>query len=130
MRPLLAAWLLPARIRRRVFGGQGSIPAYEELIEFYARERSFVDVGTMWNVHGRYAFAAEAAGARSVTAFDGMEPTAEFDAERTRLSSSVRYVRGDIHSLESVEEIGMHDVVWCTGLVYHSPDPVAAIRNL
>jgi hypothetical protein len=127
--PLLArAWTLGARLRRRL--GHAGLPPYRELFGPHVRGRSFADVGAMWSVHGRYAFEAEEAGAAPVTAFDGMAPTPEYEAEHVRRSSRVRFVRGDINDLPSVERLGRHDVVWCSGLVYHSPDPVLTIRHL
>lgn len=130
MRPLLAASLLAPRLRRRLLPRSSSLPLYEEIFGPYAQGRSFVDVGTMWNVHGRYAFAAEDAGAQSVTAFDGMAPTPEFEAEHARRSSRVRYLGGDINEASSVQDIGVHDVVWCNGVIYHSPEPARAVRHL
>lgn len=84
----------------------------------------------MWNVHGRYAFAAEAAGAGPVTAVDCMAPTPEFEAHHARRSSAVRFVQGDVNDAALLDEIGVHDLVWCAGVVYHSPDPALTIRHL
>jgi hypothetical protein len=127
--PLLArAWTLGALLRRRL--GRTGLPPYRELFAPHVRGRSFADVGAMWSVHGRYAFEAEEAGAEPVTAFDGMAPTAEYEAERARRSSRIRFVQGDINDPASVERLGRHDVVWCSGLVYHSPDPLLTVRHL
>jgi hypothetical protein len=52
----------------------------------------------MFNIHGRTAFDAEAAGASSVTAVDVMEPTHEYLAEHERRKSQVRYVRADLRT--------------------------------
>lgn len=130
MRPLLAASLLAPRLRRRFRPDASSLPPYEQIFGPHVPGRSFVDVGTMWNVNGRYAFAAEAAGAGAVTAFDGMAPTPEFEAEHARRSSRVKYVGGDINEASSVSDIGVHDVVWCAGVIYHSPEPVRAVKHL
>ena len=125
---LARAWTFGARLRRRL--GRTALPPYRELFGPHVEGRSFADVGAMWSVHGRYSFQAEEAGARSVTAFDAMEPTAEFEAECQRRSSSVRFVRGDVNERESIERLGRHDVVWCSGVLYHSPDPLLTIRHL
>ena len=130
VRSLPAAWLLWPRLRRRVLRRPALLPPYEEVFGPYAQGRSFVEVGTMWNVHGRYAFAAEACGATPVTAFDDMAPTPEFEAEHARRSSAVRFVQGDINDAASLEKIGVHDLVWCAGVVYHSPDPALTLRHL
>ena len=87
-------------------------------------------MGGMWSVHGEYSFAAERAGATSVVLCDGMDPTDEFERRRTREQSSVEYVQGDLHDPETVEQLGRFDVVWCTGVIYHSPDPYRLIEHL
>jgi SAM-dependent methyltransferase len=84
----------------------------------------------MWGVHGRVAFLAEEAGAERVVLFDGMDPTAEFAAEHTRRGSAVRYVQGDLHDEVGIADLGVFDVVWCTGVIYHSPNPYQLIEHL
>jgi SAM-dependent methyltransferase len=84
----------------------------------------------MWNVHGHIAFVAEEAGATAVTGIDVMAPTPEFETERARRSSAVRFVRGDVHDPATVEAAGRHDVVWCNGVLYHVPDPMLTLRRL
>jgi Methyltransferase domain len=129
----MRAWLYGARwlhgARRRLPRRQRP---YERrrLVEQLAPGRSFIDVGGMYGVNGESAFQAEAAGATRVVLFDGMDPTAEFEAEHLRRSSRVRYVQGDLHDPTGVEEVGSFDVVWCTGVVYHSPNPYWLLEQL
>jgi SAM-dependent methyltransferase len=92
--------------------------------------QTFVDVGALWNVHGKVAFAAEEAGATKVTATDVMAPTNEYAAELKRRKSKVRFVQGDIHDPAVIEAIGLHDVVWCSGVLYHCPNPLHTIACL
>jgi SAM-dependent methyltransferase len=105
----------------------GRQPPREELIGRFAADRSFLDVGCMWSVHGALCFAAEDAGASAVTGLDVMAATPEFEAERERRGSSVRFVQGDIHDPGVVEP---HDVVWCSGVLYHAPNPVLTLQRL
>ena len=84
----------------------------------------------MWNVNGRIAFLAEEYGASPVTAIDVMPATEEFDAEHHRRSSTVRFVRGDVHDETVVAEVGPHDVVWCSGVLYHAPNPMLTLQRL
>lgn len=109
---------------------QADAPGYEQIVRRYAPGRSFADIGTMWTADGETAFVAEEAGAKAVTAFDGMERTAEFDAKRERRAPGVRFVQGDINDLASAERIGRHDVVWCTGVLYHAPNPIQTLTRL
>lgn len=128
--PLLARALVTAgRLRRRRLR-RGAEPAREALVRRYAPGRSFLDVGCMWNVHGGIAFLAEEGGATAVTGIDVMAATPRFEAEHARRDSGVRFVRGDVHDPATVAEAGRHDVVWCSGVLYHVPDPVLTLRRL
>ena len=128
------AWIASARLRRRLARERGTQEfewaARKELIRELAPGRSFADVGCMWEAHGEVAFRAEDAGAASVTAFDAMAPTAQYEREHERRASSVRFVRGDLHDPAAVEAIGPHEVVWCTGLLYHTPHPILMLERL
>jgi methyltransferase family protein len=116
-----------ARVRARA--GSAS-PPREALIARHVAGRSFVDVGCMWSVHGALCFAAEDAGASSVTGVDVMSPTDTFTAERARRGSTVRFVQGDMHEPATIEAIGAHDVVWCSGVLYHAPHPLLTLERL
>lgn len=87
-------------------------------------------MGGMWSVDGEYAFAAERAGAASVVLCDGMDPTEEFERKRRDRDSKIRFVQGDLHDPGTIEQLGIFDVVWCTGVLYHSPDPYRLIEHL
>lgn len=128
MRLLARAWITWARIRQR--RAWRRVPPREELVRRYAPDRSFADVGAIWQVDGRIAFLAEACGARSVTAIDLMAPTAAYAGEHERRRSRVRFVQGDLHDPDVVQEIGPHQVVWCSGVLYHSPNPLLALERL
>jgi hypothetical protein len=84
----------------------------------------------MWGVDGEIAFAAEEAGASAVTAVDVMAPTERYEAEHARRGSAVRFVPGDLHDPATVEAVGVHDVVWCSGLIYHAPHPLLTLERL
>jgi hypothetical protein len=96
----------------------------------YAEGRSFCDVGAMWGVNGRISFVAEEAGASRVTAVDIADPTPEYEREHERRRSKVRFVGADLHDSEAREKIGRHDVVFCSGVLYHSPSPILALSRL
>ena len=105
-------------------------PPREELIARHVSGRSFVDVGCMWTIHGALCFAAEDAGAASVTGVDVMAASERFESERRRRDSKVRFVWGDLHDPATVAEIGRHDVVWCSGVLYHAPHPLLTLERL
>src|SRR3954470_7432267 len=122
--PMRFAWrtkLLAARAQRR---RSQPAPDREDVVRRHAAGKSFADVGCMWKVNGRIAFVAEEAGATSVTGLDVMAPTPEYEAEYERRGSGVRFVQGDLHDPALVDQVGPHDVVWCSGVLYHSPNPM------
>jgi hypothetical protein len=86
--------------------------------------RSFADIGAMWKVGGAVAIAAKRAGATQVTAVDLMPGTAELD------QAGVRFVQGDLHDPATIERVGVHDVVWCSGVLYHAPHPLLTLERL
>jgi SAM-dependent methyltransferase len=119
--------MLGSRMRARL-GGRTA--PREELVVRYAPGRTFADIGCMWNVHGGIAFLAEESGASGVTGLDIMAPTAEYEAQHARRSSNVRFVRGDLHDDHVISAVGPHDVVWCSGVLYHSPNPLQLLQRL
>ncbi len=116
-----------ARVRARL---GSATPPREELIARHVAGRSFVDVGCMWTIDGALCFAAEDAGAASVTGVDVMAPSERFAAELARRDSKVRFVQGDLHDERTVAAIGRHDVVWCSGVLYHAPHPLLTLERL
>lgn len=97
----------------------------------HAPGRSFADIGGLF-IGGRVSFAAEEAGASAVTLFDvgDREYAPAYLEEHDRRGSGVRYVQGDLHDDASVEAVGPHDVVWCTGVLYHTPSPFHQLQQL
>ena len=116
-----------ARLRARL---GSAAPPREELIARHVAGRSFVDVGCMWTIDGALCFAAEDAGAAAVTGVDVMARSERFDAELRRRDSHVRFVQGDLHDPATVAAIGPHDVVWCSGVLYHAPHPLLTLERL
>jgi SAM-dependent methyltransferase len=126
-RVLARAWIATQRARARVSRRRVDRLA---IVREFAPGRSFLDVGCMWNVHGAVAFAAEEAGAAAVSGIDLMGATPEFEAERARRNSGMRFVQGDLHDSAVLTEAGEHDVVWCSGVLYHAPNPVLTLERL
>jgi hypothetical protein len=73
---------------------------------------------------------AEDAGASAVTGLDVMPPSGRFLDEVRRRESKVRFVEGDLHQPATVAAIGPHDVVWCSGVLYHAPHPLLTLERL
>lgn len=130
---LLNAWVNASRVKRKLSLVRGTQSGFWDDIHTWlddnVRGRSFLDVGTMWGDQWG-AFDAEERGADPVTALDITPPTDECRAEQERRGSSVRFVTGDIHDPAALEEVGAHDVVLCSGVLYHCPSPLLTLERL
>jgi hypothetical protein len=111
-------------------GDYRRLPDY---IRQYAPERSFVDIGCMWGVNGEHAFIAEEAGATTVKGVDVFGPTPEFEVKKHARNSSVEFILGDASQPATIERVGVMDVVFCAGVLYHHPSPfdlLVALRRM
>jgi hypothetical protein len=100
------------------------------LIRRLAPRRSVVDVGCLWNVDGDYAFGAVIHGARAVTALDIHPATAAFIRRNEAVGNAVRFVQGDINDPGTAATVGVHDLVFCSGVLYHVPHPLVTLERL
>lgn len=130
MASAMTAWLSAARLRGRRRRDPDVAGRRAELVRRLAPAKSFVDVGGVWNIEGEIAFLAEEEGAEPVALVDAMEPGERFHSERERRGSSVRFVPGDLHDPGLSKTLGQFDIVWCTGVIYHSPSPFEQLRQL
>jgi hypothetical protein len=122
-----------ARLRRRARRLQAKESSHAtrlRVLRRYAPGRTFVDIGGMYGMEGEIAFQAEQAGATAVTLFDASEPTPGFRDRHQREGSGIRLVQGNLEDPGSTAQIGAHDLVWCTGVIYHSPHPVLQLIQL
>ncbi len=114
----------------RLVGNYHDLPKY---IKKYAPGHSFVDIGCMWGVNGEYAFLAEEAGASKVIGIDVFGPTPEFEEKKAARNSQVQFILGDAGSTETIAQVGVMDVVFCAGVLYHPPSPfdlLVALRRM
>ena len=133
MRLLTEAWIALNRARRRARRPPVGDQRDHRLawVREHAPGRSFADIGGLFNIAGEIAFAAEEAGATAVTLLDAGDPhLTAFPAERDRRGSQIRFVQGDLHDPVTIEAVGPHDVVWCTGVLYHTPNPLHQLTQL
>jgi hypothetical protein len=122
-----------ARRRRRRKSGDG-VDRWDHRYSWIAENaggRSFADIGGLFAIEGDVALAAEKAGAEPVTLFDGGDPgLTHFPAKAQERDSKIRVVQGDLEDPEAVRRVGVHDVVWCTGVIYHTPNPLLQLMHL
>jgi SAM-dependent methyltransferase len=113
------------------FRRQPDLPErYRELIARHAAGRTFADVGCMWNVDGAYTFHALDAGATDAIGVDLMPPSAEFERRNAAHGDRVRFVHGDINDRAVTDAVGRVAVVFCSGVLYHVPDPLFTLAQL
>lgn len=111
----------------------GDYKLLPQYVREYASGRSFVDIGCMWGVNGEYAFVAEEAGATNVKGVDVFGPTPEFEAKKQSRNSAVEFILGDATHPDTIEKVGIADVVLCAGVLYHHPSPfdlLVALRRM
>lgn len=87
----------------------------------------------MWGVNGEYTFLAEEAGATMVKGVDVFGPTPEFEEKRRERQSSIEFILGDAGHSETIARVGVMDVVFCAGVLYHHPSPfnlLTALRRM
>lgn len=114
-------------------GNVGEYHRLPEHIRHHVAGRSFVDIGCMWGVNGDYAFLAEEAGATTVKGVDVFGPTPEFEAKKRARNSSVEFILGDASHPATIARVGVVDVVFCAGVLYHHPSPfdlLVALRRM
>jgi 2-polyprenyl-3-methyl-5-hydroxy-6-metoxy-1,4-benzoquinol methylase len=100
------------------------------LISTHAPGKSFLDVGCMWRVNGGYSFHALEAGAARVVGLDIDPATPEFDARNRSAGSRVDFVQGDVNDPRLADTLGKFDVVFCSGVLYHVPNPIQTLERL
>lgn len=111
----------------------GNYHRLPEYIRGHAPGHSFLDIGCMWGVNGQYAFLAEEAGATVVKGVDVFGPTPEFEQQKRERNSSVEFILGDASHPDTIERVGVMDVVFCAGVLYHHPSPfdlLVALRRM
>lgn len=92
-----------------------------------AKGRSFADIGGLW---GSYwgAFEAVDAGADPVLMLDVNPVTAEY--RKAKGDRTVDFLQGDLHDEATLKKIGKRDIVLCSGVIYHCPNPLDTLECL
>ena len=97
--------------------------------------RTFADVGGLWNTVNETVSVAMLAGASQATMIDQLPLGGKwwklFHERCEALGvSGYRSVQGDITNDRIADEIGRFDVTHCSGVLYHMPSPFHMIQNL
>jgi hypothetical protein len=130
-------WSKAARRRQRP--DEGWEETRLEWVREHAPGHSFCDVGGLFKYMGDIAFLAERVGATQVTLVDVGDPDliaaghpewGWLEDKVKDLGSSLRYVQGDLEDACTPERVGVHDVVFFSGVLYHTPNPMQQLTQL
>jgi hypothetical protein len=107
----------------------------DEFISRVVRGRSFVDVGGLWGTVNERVSIAHQHGANSLAMIDVSPSDGElwslFEERRRALKlPDVQCVSGDVLTLDKTMPGLRFDVVHCSGVLYHMPDPVLFLAAL
>jgi SAM-dependent methyltransferase len=114
---------------KKIFDAQQEISNID-LVKKYSNGKSFADIGALWGVDGLNSFIAEENGATRVVAVDVYPPSEKFIQIKKERNSKVEFVEGDINLMETTHKIQSCDVVLCSGVLYHTPDPLHMLTRL
>ena len=98
-------------------------------------EKSFVDVGGLWGTANEKVSVAHTHGARTLTMIDVSPVDSELwtlfeQRRRTLRLPTVECVSADILTLAEADPCPQFDVVHCSGVLYHMPEPMRFLRAL
>lgn len=108
---------------------------YVPLIQSYAKDLTFADVGGLWNTNNEMISVAVKSGAARATMIDmqpeGNEWWQKFDKRCQKLGvSGYSKIFGNIDDPSLMERTGQYEFVHCSGVIYHCPNPVWTIHQL
>jgi hypothetical protein len=107
----------------------------DRFIRAVVRGRSFAEVGGLWGTVNERVSVAHVAGAASLAMVDVSTSDSpwwsRFDARLAALGvPEVRQVSGDVIELAPSDPTLRFDVVHCSGVLYHMPEPFQLLRAL
>jgi len=110
----------------------------DEYIGRVVRGKSFADVGGLWGTVNEKISVAHAYGASALTMLDITPLEHELwhlfeERRRTLHLLEVQCVSGDVVMLAETDSCPQFDVVHCSGILYHMPDPIrflVALRKI
>jgi len=119
------------------FRGMGE-PVREQWISEVSPGKTFADVGGLWGTVNEQVTVAAAAGATSLTMIDlAPRDGTEHDLwklfdqrRRKRRVGEVTCINGNIDDTATIDQAGTFDVVHCSGVLYHCPQPLHTLRQL
>ena len=104
-------------------------------IEAVVKGKTFIDVGGLWGTVNEKVTVAARAGAARVTMLDISAPdNALWEAFAGRCADAgvagYHCLTGNLDDADIAQKTGVFDVVHCSGVLYHCPNPVHTIGQL
>lgn len=128
----LAPWVFQFRISGADYGGGISAVGDVRMLEFLRFARGARRILELGSLEGAHTFLlAQEPGVREVVAVEGRERNIE-KAELVRGLMNIRNASFVQENLETADlaQLGLFDAVFCSGLLYHLPEPWKLIEQL
>lgn len=107
----------------------------DDWIQTYSEGGSFVDIGGLFRTYGEKVTFARKSGASTVSMVD-VQPeghklwTAFKEHAEQNGAGDCQCIVANATKPDFLEKVGEYDMVHCSGLIYHVPDPVSLLLNL
>jgi len=107
----------------------------DEIITSHVKNASFADIGGLWGLVNEKITVAVKAGCRAATMIDLAPPDHplwnEFD-QRAKAAGVTQYRKfhGNLDDPTLAERVGRFDFVYCSGIIYHAPNPLSTLARL
>ncbi|MDN3625496.1 class I SAM-dependent methyltransferase [Methylobacterium isbiliense] len=106
-----------------------------EIIAKLSPGKSFAEVGGLWGLANEKVSVAHAAGATDLCMIDIWKPHDNWWVSfrnhcKERNIPYIREIIGSIDNVDIVRQVGVYDVVHCSGVLYHCPNPILTISHL
>ncbi len=107
----------------------------DEWISHSVHGKTFADVGGLWGTVNEKVSVAARAGARETTMIDITPPDHEAWAQFYQRCADQgvecgKSITANVDDPGFAEKVGMYDVVHCSGVIYHCPNPVYTLAQL
>jgi len=104
-------------------------------IAAHVKGKTFADVGGLWGTVNEKVTVALKAGAAEAAmidykALDHEEWKKFADRCAQESVSGYRCLQGDLNDPDLAAKVGTYDVVYCSGILYHAPNPVSQLAQL
>ena len=104
-------------------------------INQFAKDKTFVDVGGLWNTVNERVTVAAKAGAAQVTMVDAMDKKniwwkKFFERCRQAGVACGNNIVANVDAPNFHKKVGTYDVVHCSGIIYHCPNPLHSVSQL